>query len=115
MTWDDVAALALAHPGTSRGTSYGTPAVKVAAKADGSGGKLLIRLREDGDLVLRCEEGLRDALIATTPDVFHLTPHYAPYDWVLVRLSAADPGQIAGLVRRAWERVAPARVRQGRV
>ena len=111
MTFDDVAALALALPGSSLGTSYGTAAVKVRAKTDGSGGKLLARLRDDGDLVLRCEDGLRDALIATQPDVFYLTPHYAGYDWVLVRLAAADAGQLAGLVERAWAGLATARLR----
>ena len=114
MTFDDVATLALALPGTTPGTSYGTPAVKVAAKPDGSGGKLLIRLREDGDLVLRCEEGLRDALIATQPDVFYLTPHYEGYDWVLVRLAAADAEQLAGLVERAWTGLATAGLRKMR-
>jgi len=94
-------------PGVERGTSYGTPAIKVA-------GKLLARLRDDGDVVLHVEEGLRDALIAASPDVFHVTPHYAPYDWVLVRLDAADAGQIGGLIERAWERRAPARIRTAR-
>jgi uncharacterized protein YPO0396 len=41
MTFDDVCAIALAWPGVERGTSYGTPALKVK-------GKLLTRLREDG-------------------------------------------------------------------
>ena len=114
MTFDEVAALAMGLPGVALGTSYGTPAIKVGPKADGSGGKLLARLREDGDLVLRCEEGLRDALIDLQPETFFLTPHYAPYDWVLVRLAAADPEQIAGLVERAWERLAPAALRKAR-
>ncbi len=96
------------------GTSYGTPALKVAAKADGSGGKLLARLREDGDLVLRCEDGLREALLETRPEVFYLTPHYEGYDWILVRLGAADPEQIAGLVERAWHALAPAKLRRAR-
>ncbi len=114
MTYADVCRLALALPGVSAGTSYGTPALKVAAKADGSGGKLLVRLREDGDLVLWCEEGLRDTLIATAPEAFYVTPHYVAYDWVLVRLAAADPERIAGLIDLAWQRLAPARLRQGR-
>ena len=96
------------------GSSYGTPALQVGGKVDGSGGKLLARLREDGDLVLRCEEGLRDALLELHPDIFHLTPHYAPYDWVLVRLARADAGQIAGLVERSWQGLASATVRRAR-
>ena len=38
LTFEDATALALALPGTALGTSYGTPAVKVGAKADGRGG-----------------------------------------------------------------------------
>ena len=115
MTFDDVAALALPLPGVALGTSYGTPALKVAPKVDGSGGKLLARLREDGDLVLRCEDGLRDALLEMQPAVFYLTPHYAGYDSILVRLAIADADQIGGLVERAWERLAPAKLRRGRL
>lgn len=114
MTFDDVAALALPLPGVALGTSYGTAAIKVAPKADGSGGKLLARLREDGNLVLRCEDGLREMLLATEPGVFYLTPHYQGYDWILVRLAAANPEQIAGLVERAWEGLAPAKLRRAR-
>lgn len=53
-------------------------------------------------------------LLETQPDVFHLTPHYAGYDWILVRLAAADAEQIAGLVERAWEGLATAKLRRAR-
>ncbi len=108
MTFDDVVALALALPATERTTSYGTPAVKVGARP--GTGKLLVRLREDGDMVLVVEDGLREALLEHHADVFHTTPHYAGYPMLLVRLAAADPDQIARLLARAWERQAPARV-----
>ncbi len=107
MTFDDVAALALPFPGVALGTSYGTPALKV-------GGKLLARLREDGDMVLKVEDGLREALIETQPDVFHTTPHYDGYPMLLVRLGAADAGQIAGLIERAWGQMASAKLRRER-
>ena len=108
MTFADVAALALPLPGVALGTSYGTPALRVA-------GKLLARLREDGDLVLKVEDGLREALIATQADVFHTTPHYDGYPVLLVRLAVADPEQIAGLVERAWGQLASAKLRRERV
>lgn len=114
MTWDDAVALALALPGTGLATSYGTPAVKVGVKADGTGGKLLIRLREDGDVVVGTADGLKEALIEAQPDVFHTTPHYAGCAAVLVRLAAADPEQLAGLIGQAWTRAAPARLRRAR-
>ncbi len=114
MTFDDVAAFALTLPGTALGTSYGTPAVKIGARADGRGGTLLLRLRDDGDLVLKVADGLKEALIEARPDVFFTTPHYDGYPWVLVRLAAADPEQITGLVEQAWTAAVPAKVRRGR-
>jgi hypothetical protein len=107
MTFDDVAALALPLPGVMLGTSYGTPALKV-------GGKLLARLRDDGDMVLKVEDGLREALIETQPDIFHTTPHYDGYPMLLVRLGAADAAQIAGLIERAWGQMASAKLRRER-
>ena len=108
MTFTDVAAFALPLPGVALGTSYGTPALKVA-------GKMLARLREDGDLVLKVEDGLRDALLDTQPDVFHTTAHYDGYPVLLVRLAVAHPDQISGLVERAWGQLASAKLRRERV
>lgn len=108
MTFDDIAAIVLPLPGVALGTSYGTPALKVA-------GKLLARLREDGDMVLKVEDGVRDALLETQPEVFHTTPHYDGYPVLLVRLEVADPEQIAGLVERAWGGLASAKLRRSRV
>ncbi len=47
MTFDDIRAIALKWPEVSDGTSYGTPALKVR-------GKLLTRLKEDGESPLSC-------------------------------------------------------------
>ena len=107
MTFSELTAAALALPGVTLGTSYGTPAVKVA-------GKLLARLREDGDLALKVEDGLRETLIETQPEVFHTTPHYDGYPMLLVRLDAADAEQINGLVERAWGNFASAKLRKQR-
>jgi hypothetical protein len=96
----------LAHtlPGVEDGTSYGTPALKVK-------GKLLARLREDGEtLVLRADALSREALLRAAPAVFFLTDHYRDYPWVLVRLSAARREQMRELLEDAWRRVAPARL-----
>ncbi len=105
MTFDDVAAAALPLPGVTLGTSYGTPAIKV-------GTKLLARLRDDGDLALKVEDGLRDALLETQPDIYHTTPHYDGYPMLLVRLADADAAQVAGLVERAWGWLASAKLQR---
>lgn len=99
-----VRALALALPEAEEGTSYGTPAFKVW-------GKLFARLREEGDLlVVKVERGLRDALIATRPDIYLVTPHYEPSRYVLVRLATVDPDALADLIADAWAMVAPKRL-----
>lgn len=107
MTFDDLTTPALALPGVTLGASYGTPALKVA-------GKMICRLREDGDLALKVEDGLREALLETQADVFHTTPHYDGYPMLLVRLDVADAEQVAGLVERAWGNLASAKLRKQR-
>lgn len=104
VTFETVRRLALALPEAEEGTSYGTPAFKVH-------GKLFARLREDGDdLVVKIEVGHRDALIASQPDRYHVTPHYHDSEYVLVRLSQADEPDLADLLADAWQMAAPKRL-----
>ncbi|MBC6981048.1 MmcQ/YjbR family DNA-binding protein [Caulobacter sp. 17J80-11] len=105
MTWEEVRGLARALPGVEDGTSYGTPALKV-------GGRLLVRLREDGATVVLQDIGFdeREALIESRPDVFHFTDHYRDYPCVLARLTAAGPDALRGLIERSWRARAPKRV-----
>ncbi len=104
VTFDVVRALALALPGVEETTSYGTPAFKVR-------GKLIARLREEGDvLVVKAEIGHREALIAARPSVYFVTPHYLESRYVLVRLAAVDRDELADLLGDAWHLVAPKRL-----
>jgi hypothetical protein len=105
--FDVVRRLGFALPGVEEGTSYGTPALRVR-------GKLLARLREDGEtLVVRTDAVERDVLMQLDPGTYFITDHYREYPWVLVRLSTVPRGQLADLLRRAWRRVAPARLAEG--
>lgn len=104
MTLADVRALARKLPGLEEGTSYGTPAFKVR-------GKLVVRLREDGEtLVVRSDAMSRAALIRVAPDVFFLTDHYRDHPWVLVRMANLHRTQLLALLDDAWRRVAPKRM-----
>lgn len=107
MTFDDVCALAQAWPGVERGTSYGTPALKVK-------GKLLTRLKEDGETLVIIGVGFdeREMLIEAEPEVFYLMPHYRDWPSVLMRLPASDPGAVASLLLRRWRSIAPKRLVQ---
>jgi hypothetical protein len=105
-TWEDVVAIGTALPGMEEGTWFGTPALKFRGK----GG--ICRLRTDPDaLVLRVVDmGEREALLQGQPEAFFSTPHYDRYPYVLVRLEAVDPTELAELVEEAWRVRAPKRL-----
>jgi hypothetical protein len=104
-TWDDVVEIGTRFPGVEVGTSYGTPALRVR-------GGLVCRLRTDPDaLVLRVSDlGEREALLQGQPGTFFSTPHYDGYPYVLVRLDAVDPVELAELLEDAWRTRAPKRL-----
>ena len=96
-TWDDVVEIGSRFPGVEVATSFGTPALRVR----GTG---ICRLRSNPDaLVLRVIDlGEREALLQGQPDVFFSTPHYDGHPYVLVRLEAVDPQELAELLEDAW-------------
>jgi hypothetical protein len=104
-SWDDVVEIGLRFPGVEVGTSYGTPALEVR-------GKGICRLRTDPDaLVLRVIDlDEREALLQGQPEAFFSTPHYEGYPYVLVRLDAVDPVELAELIEEAWRLRAPKRL-----
>ena len=73
---------------------------------------MICRLRTDPDaLVLRVTDlGEREALLQGQPEAFFSTPHYDGYPYVLVRLDAVDPVELAELIEDAWRLRAPKRV-----
>ncbi len=104
MTFAQVREVALGLPGVEDGMSYGTPALKVR-------GKLLIRLKEDGEsFVLRVDFDTRDILMRAEPATFYVTDHYLGYPAVLVRMANLDPDALAGILEVSWHLVAPKRM-----
>lgn len=103
-TYDTVRQLALALPEVTEGTSYGTPAFHVR-------GKLLARLREDGQtLAIKAEVAEREFRILANPDAFFVTDHYVGYPMMLVRLSLVRVDDLRVLLEQAWRMVAPKRL-----
>jgi hypothetical protein len=104
---DFAAVLSLAErfPGVERGTSYGTPSIKVK-------GKFMARLRSDADgwLAIRCDVVERDMLLQAAPEVFHLTDHYRDYPMILIDLAEVRRDALEGIVERAWRMSAPKRL-----
>jgi hypothetical protein len=113
VTFDEVRKMALALDGVEEGTSYGTAAFKAS-------GKLIARLREDGDsLVVGTTFEERDEMMSADPETYYITDHYLNYPWVLVRLSRVHPDALLDLLERArrlvatTKRVSPPKRRPG--
>ncbi|WP_375765885.1 MmcQ/YjbR family DNA-binding protein [Archangium gephyra] len=104
VSFETVRQLALALPGIEEGTSYGTPALKVR-------GRLLARLREDGEtLVIKIDFSDRDLLMQAEPDTFFVTDHYVSHPLMLVRLASVRREQLRILLEDAWRCAAPKRL-----
>lgn len=99
--------LAMRFPEVEESRSYGTPAIKVK-------GKLLARLRSEaeGGLAIWCDLEDREMLLATDPDAFYITDHYADHPMVLVNLSRVSWKKMPDLVEYAWRHAAPARLQK---
>ena len=118
-TWDDVARICLALPGTSESTTYGGRSWKVADKLFVWERPLRRRdLEELGDdaptgpvVGARVpDEGAKQALVAEQPDVYFTTSHFDGYPAVLVRLEAIDEQSLIELAGEAWACRAPRRL-----
>lgn len=57
---------------------------------------------EEGSLAVRIDPQLRSELLASEPDVYYVTPHYAPHPMVLVRLARTRPAALRKLLETAW-------------
>src|SRR5437868_2813166 len=99
--FDTVRKIGLALPGVEEGTAYGSPALRVR-------GKLLAaipvnRSAEAGSLGVCVDIDDRAELIAADPDVYYVTDHYVPGNWVLVRLSRVTPHVLRDLLGMAYK------------
>jgi hypothetical protein len=123
VTWDDVARVYLALPGTQESTTYGARSWKVAGKPFVWERPLRRRdLDELGDAappgpVLGAwvpDEGAKLALVAEEPQVYLTTSHFDGYPAVLARLDELDPESLTELAGEAWACRAPKRLLDGR-
>jgi hypothetical protein len=100
--------LALALPGVVEGTSYKTPAFRIA-------GRYFFRLREDGDsLAVKIDFDTRDALLRANPRAFFITDHYRGWPAMCVRLSTVRQPELKALLEESWRYVAPKRLAAAR-
>lgn len=86
-------------PGVEEGLSWGTPALTVR-------GKMLVRIREDNILVIRCEMHEKEFLMQAAPDIFFETDHYKGYPAVLAHLDKIGNEELAEQIEKTWRRLA---------
>ena len=108
VTWSVARRIALAMPGVAEGTSYRTPAFRIA-------GKFFFRLREDAEsLAVRIDFDTRDALLQANPKAFFITDHYKGYPAMCVHLSTVLRPELKALLEESWRCVAPKRLIEAR-
>jgi hypothetical protein len=106
--FEAVRRIALSLDNVEEGTSYGTPAFKV-------GGELFVRMHQDGEsLVVRTDFEQREELMASDPETYYITDHYLNYEWILIRLSRAQPDALLDLIRMAWRLASASKRRSSR-
>jgi hypothetical protein len=102
-SWDKVVAYALGLPGTVATTSWGGPAVAVAA----NGRAFIYPGRErDTSFALAIDLDTIEMLKATEPETYWQSPHYEGWPAVLVRFDSPDPERVRGTIARALEQAA---------
>ena len=96
MDWDDVCRIARTLPDAEETTTYGQPCFKV------NGRPFINTGRVAGAVVTRAPDEERDLLIAARPDAYFVTPHYAAWEAVLLRLDAVDEHELAGRIEDSY-------------
>ena len=103
MTFDEAVAFALSLPGTARGTSYGKPAVKVAANDRAF---LFPSHEADTSFGVAMDLDTIEILKETDPHTFWQSPHYVGWEGVLIRYDSKDEERIRDVIGRSLDFVA---------
>jgi len=100
LTFDAVREMGLALADVIEASSYGSPALKIH-------GNVLVcvpvnKSAEPNSAAFSIDMDLRSTLLKSKPGIYYITDHYAPYPWVLVRLSRIDRKELRDLLAMAW-------------
>jgi hypothetical protein len=101
LRFEDVREIALAMPEVEEVTAYGMPAFK-AGKARFVGEPVKRHDVEPNSIGVPVSFEERARLLASRPDVYYLTDHFAPYPTVLVRLSSVSRAELREILSAAW-------------
>ncbi len=90
-------------PAIAPGTSYGTPALQVQ-------GKMFVRIKEAGILVVMCALEEKAMLMELAPEFYFETDHYKGWPAMLVRLDVIGDPDLTQRLIAAWRQKAPKRL-----
>lgn len=106
MEFDEIREIALSFPGVEEHVVFGGPTFKVGKRFLACIAKI-----DANTLVLKVPDRLeREFLLATRPDIYYLTDHYATFECVLIRMLLADRRELRDLFEQAWRAYAPKRL-----
>ena len=96
-------AFALTLPGTERTTSYGKPAVGIAAN-----GRAFLHCGGEADTSFVAAVDLEtvELLKQTKPETYWQSPHYEGWPAILIRYDSADPERVRDVIREAYAQAA---------
>lgn len=95
MKFDDVSRLASTLEGVRRTVVEGHAEWRYR-------GRMVARQLDSDRLAIRCDLDLRDALLRSFPETFHVPARYQKHMMVAANLAAGDPGAIEDALEAAW-------------
>jgi hypothetical protein len=102
LTFDDVREIALSMPEVEEVTAYGMPAFK-AGKTRFVGAPVARHDVLPNSIGVPMSFEDRARRLASHPNVYYLTEHFAPYPGVLVRLSSVSRKELREILSAAWQ------------
>jgi hypothetical protein len=97
--FETVREIALALPGVV--ASLGARGMSLKVRGKMLACRAIHPSAEDGSLMVRIDAARRAKLLAAHPQVYYVTPHYAPHASVLIRLSRISRGALAAVLEEA--------------
>ena len=102
LRFEDVREIALSMPDVEEVTAYGMPAFK-AGKTRFVGEPIKRHDVEPDSIGVPMSFAERARRLASRPEIYYVTEHYAPYPSVLVRLSRITRVELREILSAAWQ------------
>ena len=106
MKFNEIREMALSFPGVEEQLAFGRPTYKLSKRFLACIAKI-----DDDTLCIKVpDQREREYLLATRPEIYYLTDHYANFGALLVRIPQADPAELRDLFEQAWRTFATKRL-----